>query len=446
MNHRILLLLTLTLFASAAGAATYYVDDSGSNSNPGTLASPFRTITYGLTFIDGPNDVLYVRGGTYNEQVLIWNKHGNSNEEIWIKGYNGEKPVIDGTGIGDKNLVAINESSYVYFTGFVVQNSPRAGILVWDAHHINVEWNTVKTTVRSGIHAGTDNYGNTHHIVFKGNVVSDAVRMNLPGLNPGTWVQALSCYNSHDVVMTENWVSKSYGEGIDCVTSDNCTITKNTVWDNFGVNIYLDNAQYAKVDGNFVYNTGNTQYYNNGSPAVGIAVANEYYTVQNPVTNLTITNNIVLWCKTGFVYWNSQYGGGMHYSLIANNVFYHSHSSSTRLIYIEDGTSSNVHTNNTIDNNIFYQRSGVGYAWAPTVGFTWRTNSWYGGTSGTQITGVGDVTSDPLLVNAGGWNAADYKLSSTSPLKTAGTTESAVTIDHWGTARTASYSIGAHEY
>ncbi|HEY0156149.1 MAG TPA: hypothetical protein VGF28_02540, partial [Thermoanaerobaculia bacterium] len=88
----------------------------------------------------------------------------------------------------------------------------------------------------------------------------------------------------------------------------------------------------------------------------------------------------------------------------------------------------------------------VGYAWAPTTGFTWRTNNWYGGTSGTQITGVGDVTSNPLLVNAGGWSATDYKLTSTSPVKTAGTTNSSVTTDYWGTARTASYSIGAHEY
>ncbi|HEX8254084.1 MAG TPA: right-handed parallel beta-helix repeat-containing protein [Thermoanaerobaculia bacterium] len=441
MRHPLLVVL-FTLITSAASAATFYVDDAGSDSNPGTLASPFRTITYGLTFIDGPNDVLYVRGGTYAEKVLIWNKHGSAGNEIWIKGYNGEKPVIDGTTIGDNSTVAINESSYVYFTGFVVQNSPRTGIMVWDAHHINVEWNTVKTTVRAGIHAGTDIVGTTHDIVFKGNVVNDAVRMNLPGLNPPTWMQAMSAYKSYNVVMTENWVSKNYGEGIDCIVSDNCTITKNNVWDNFGVNIYLDNAQHSLVDGNFVYNSGNTQYYNNGSPAQGIAIANEYYDVQNPATNLTITNNIVLWCNSALVYWNSQYAGGLHYTLIANNTFYHSHSSAARLVYIENDN----HDTTTIDNNIFYQRSGVGYAWAPTTGITWRTNNWYGGTANTHISGVGDVLADPLLVNAGGWNATDYKLSASSTLKTAGTTESAVTKDHFGTTRTASYSIGAHEY
>jgi hypothetical protein len=435
-------ILALCLCASAAGAATYYVDDAGSNSNPGTISQPFRTITYGLTFIDGPDDVLYVRGGTYNEQVLIWDKHGTSGHEIWIKGYNSEKPVIDGTGIGDHNSVAINESSYLYFTGFEVIDSPRTGILVWDAHHVNVEWNTVRNSWKAGIHAGTDVVGTTHDVVFRGNIVKNNVLSNAPGLDPATWMQALSCYKASNVEMTENWVSENYGEGIDCIVSDNCSITKNNVWDNFGVQIYLDNAQYALVDGNFVYNSGDTEYYNDGHPAYGIAVANEWYDVQNPVTNLTITNNIVLWTNSAFVYWSSQYGGGMHDTLVANNTFYHSDSSTARLIYIED----DAHDTTTIDNNIFYQRSGVGYAWAPTSGFTWKTNAWYGGTSGTQISGTGDVTSNPNLVNPGGWNATDYQLGSTSPLKTAGTTESAVTTDHFGNSRTTSYSIGAHEY
>jgi hypothetical protein len=438
-----LLLSLLTLFASAAGAATYYVDDTGSNSNPGTISQPFRTITYGLTFIDNPGDVLWVRGGTYNERAVIWDKHGTSTSGIYIGGYNGESPVIDGTGIGPHSTVSINESSYVTFDGFVVQDAPETAILVWDAHHITVKYCTVQNAINGGIHAGSDTVGGTHDILLKGNVVRDTVRENVPGsgLTSG-WAQAMSCYKADDVTFTQNWVYENYGEGIDCIVSDNCTITKNNLWDNKGSQIYLDNAQYALVDGNYIYNSGDSEYFRDGNPSPGITVANETYDVQNPATNLTITNNIVHRCLSGFVYYNSQYGGGLHYTLIANNTFYHSASSSYRLIYIENDT----HDTTTVSNNIFYQRTGVGYAWAPTTGFTWRTNNWYGGTSGTQITGVGDVTSDPQLVSAGGWSATDYKLTSTSPLKTAGTTESAVTIDHWGTARSASYSIGAHEY
>jgi hypothetical protein len=246
-------------------------------------------------------------------------------------------------------------------------------------------------------------------------------------------------------VFRDNYVYENYGEGIDCIVSDNCTISTNKLWDNKGSNIYLDNAQYALVDRNYVYNTGDSEYFRDGVASPGITVANETYSVQNPATNLTITNNIVQRTGVGFVYYNSQYGGGMHYTLIANNTFYQTTNTTTGMIYIEDGTNTNVHDTTTIENNIFYQGSGVRYARAPTVGITWRTNNWYGGTSGTEISGVGDVLADPLLVNAGGWSATDYKLGSTSTLKTAGTTNS-VTTDFWGTSRTASYSIGAHEY
>jgi hypothetical protein len=161
------------------------------------------------------------------------------------------------------------------------------------------------------------------------------------------------------------------------------------------------------VDRNFIYHSGDSESFRDGEASPGISVANETYTIQNPANDLTITNNIVLWCLVGFVYWNSRYGGGMHQTLIANKTFYESRSSTARLIYIEDGTNSNVHDTTTITNNIFYQRSGVGYAWAPTVGITWRTNNWYGGTSGTHISGVSDVLANPLLVNAGGWDADD---------------------------------------
>jgi len=441
----VLLTILLTFFASAAGAATYYVDDSGSNSNPGTLASPFRTITYGLTFLTNPGDTLYVRGGTYNERAVIWNKNGTSSAPIYVGGYNGELPVIDGTGIGPHSTVSINSSSYVVFDGFKVQNAPQTAILMWNAHNITVKYCTVQTAVNAGIHAGGDTVNAAHDIVIRNNTVRDTVRENIPGANPSSWAQAVSCVMANNVTFKDNYVYENYGEGIDCIISDNCTITNNKLWDNKGSQIYLDNAQHSLVDSNYIYNTGDSEYFRDGLPSPGITVANETYSVQNPATNLTITNNIVHRTGVGFVYYNSQYGGGMHYTLIANNTFYQTANTTTGMIYIEDGASTNVHTTTTIENNIFFQQSGVRYARAPTVGITWRTNNWYNGTSGTQITGVGDVTSNPLLSNAGGWSASDYQLTSTSPLVSAGTTNAA-TKDYWGTTRSGSWSIGAHEY
>ena len=45
--------------------ANFYVSPTGSDSNPGTLASPFRTISKGESVLAG-DDICFIRGGTYN--------------------------------------------------------------------------------------------------------------------------------------------------------------------------------------------------------------------------------------------------------------------------------------------------------------------------------------------------------------------------------------------
>src|SRR5262249_33755 len=61
-------------FPSAAAPPTtgnvYYVATTGSDSNPGTLENPFRTIAAGTRALHG-GDTLLIRAGTYNEQVAI---------------------------------------------------------------------------------------------------------------------------------------------------------------------------------------------------------------------------------------------------------------------------------------------------------------------------------------------------------------------------------------
>ena len=48
--------------------ANYYVSLTGSNSNPGTLNAPWRSI-FNATYISGanlhPEDTIYIRGGRY---------------------------------------------------------------------------------------------------------------------------------------------------------------------------------------------------------------------------------------------------------------------------------------------------------------------------------------------------------------------------------------------
>ncbi|MBV8515793.1 MAG: right-handed parallel beta-helix repeat-containing protein [Acidobacteria bacterium] len=448
---RIAFLTTLTLtLTTSAFAGTWYVAppaSGGSDSNPGTLASPFATITKGVSMLSAAGDVLNVRGGTYNESVTVWHKYGSSSDPIRIQNYTNEHPVIDGTGTTTNDVVVIDECSYVRFDGFEVKNGPKGGIGVWDADNVKVRWNDVHDCQNIGIGAGCTTVGTTHDITFDGNDVKRCVLSNSARTATSGWQQAMSSFKCDHVTFVNNYVHESYGEGIDFIVGDYATIANNTLYDNYSTNVYIDNGRHVTVDSNFIitgWGTNPSQYYRDGHPAGGISVANEYYEVQKPSTDLLITNNITAWTNTGFGYGDWDYGGGLHYTTIANNTFYHANTDT--ILINDDGTNETDTT--VIENNIIDAYSDHYSAEAPSAGITWRTNDWYGGLSGHTFPGTGDITSDPQLVNpSNGGGPTDYKLQSTSPCRNIGTTESLVTHDYWGTARSSgSYDIGAHEY
>src|SRR4051794_21640506 len=63
--------ITHQMAASAATQATYYVDPSGNDGNPGTITSPFRTLQHARDVVRTVNanmtgDInVFLRGGTY---------------------------------------------------------------------------------------------------------------------------------------------------------------------------------------------------------------------------------------------------------------------------------------------------------------------------------------------------------------------------------------------
>ncbi len=54
--------LLVLLGATTTEAATYYVATTGSDSSPGTLQQPFRTIVKGVSVLR-PGDTVFVRAG-----------------------------------------------------------------------------------------------------------------------------------------------------------------------------------------------------------------------------------------------------------------------------------------------------------------------------------------------------------------------------------------------
>lgn len=90
---------------SLATQASYYVSPSGSDSNPGTLAAPFLTITKARDVVRTINGSMsgdifvYLRGGTYNITSTIAfgpQDSGTNGFRIYYQAYAGETPVLSG--------------------------------------------------------------------------------------------------------------------------------------------------------------------------------------------------------------------------------------------------------------------------------------------------------------------------------------------------------------
>jgi hypothetical protein len=105
---------------------------------------------------------------------------------------------------------------------------------------------------------------------------------------------------------------------------------------------------------------------------------------------------------------------------------------------------ADAHSGNTVQNNIFSQSGGGVMHGGSAAGTLFRSNNWYGGNANAAA-GTGDVIGNPLLVNAGGLTANDYRLQALSPAIHTALDASDVSRDFWGSARTPTFDIGAHE-
>ena len=85
--------------AETAGALTYYVATTGSDSNAGTLAAPLATIQKAVSLV-AAGGTIAVRGGTYalttNIQIT---KSGTAAAPITLAGHQGERVIIDGEAL-----------------------------------------------------------------------------------------------------------------------------------------------------------------------------------------------------------------------------------------------------------------------------------------------------------------------------------------------------------
>ncbi|KAG8987108.1 hypothetical protein FRB90_003595, partial [Tulasnella sp. 427] len=152
---------TTSATATSTGSALY-VATTGSDSNPGTLASPFLTIQKGVDTANA-GTTIYIRAGTYapSSNIKIA-KNGTASARYTVKNYNGEKVIVDGdnmTGtpadlnasLADKDRGVFHINGFYWtFSGLEIINGPYA-IYSRDASYNIYENLVVHDNYESGV-------------------------------------------------------------------------------------------------------------------------------------------------------------------------------------------------------------------------------------------------------------------------------------------------------
>jgi hypothetical protein len=142
---------------------TFYVATTGSDSNPGTFAQPWRTIQHALDVLQAGQRAL-ARGGTYAESLDIA-RAGTASAPITIENYPGERPIVNGGG--QRPLEIGSTGAYLRVRGFVFENSPynSGGNIDLYGHHLDISGNEVRNAQDQGIYSAEE----SHHVQILGN-------------------------------------------------------------------------------------------------------------------------------------------------------------------------------------------------------------------------------------------------------------------------------------
>jgi len=321
------LLLSTGLFTAVVQAADFYVSPTGNDTNPGSLASPWRTIQHAAETVPAGSTV-FIRDGIYGEKVAIY-VSGNANDgPIVFKAYPGERPVIDGTGlpfdpVNSNALISIYDQSYVRIEGLTLRN--------------------LKTAVRDLVPIGILIENESSHIEIVDNVIHD-IETRFNGLDGGD-AHGIAVFGSataplsHVLISGNELFDLKLGSSEALVLNGNVTdfeVTDNVVRDcnNIGIDFIgfegtgptpaLDQARDGVCRGNLVFNIDssfNPAYSGDFTAGGGDTSAGGIYV--DGGTRILIEQNVVHHCNIGIELASEHAGRATSLITLRNNLIYH---------------------------------------------------------------------------------------------------------------------------
>lgn len=223
-----------TLLASCAPSRQLYVAPDGADTNPGTKASPFRTIAR-ADAVAPPGYTIHVAPGNYEVSAPTAHSAGivtasNGTESARIRFISdvkwAAKIIVTGTGIAWRA-----KGNYVDIEGFDISGSGRHGILA-DGANLTITNNFVHDLTISGGCNGSggsaiDTNGGPGNVLIKGNVIRN---IGYAMIGKCRTVQGIYIANPNNVVVN-NIVSGVAAVGIQqWHGATDSTIVNNTVF------------------------------------------------------------------------------------------------------------------------------------------------------------------------------------------------------------------------
>jgi len=301
-----------SVFREASGKTLTVSQDGSGN---------FTTIQ---TAIDAAQagDTVFINGGVYHEEIVIWAHSGTAESPITISGVNGATVIIDGDNANTGSSLVTIWASHVIIKNLEIRNSASVGLYAENAYT-----QVINLNVHHNQSSGIILENGASYSVVEGCSVWDNDLENENFKSTNGWGSGLSvARGSQFTVLRNNTVWNNWGEGLSTFETTDITMEDNVVYDNL-LNVYLSDTQRTVLQRNLIYSTpGNRLYSSNNQ--VGIALADETY---NPTSSdIKIVNNVVAGCTSNLNSWGGEvrstdgyYG---HYSniLVANNTFVNS--------------------------------------------------------------------------------------------------------------------------
>ena len=274
---------------SSAPAADYYVATSGSDSNPGTSAQPFRTITHAYAYA-APGVTIHVMPGTYYDYTSRWGIHlgasGTPAQPIVLHSEVRGAAIIDGQNAANRNEGFYIDGDYNVVDGFEIRNCPNGGISIWSdgnqilnnrIHH-NGNLPSPSPNGKDGIYSSHDTTGNVyqancidhngrpgsnldHGLYLCGN--NEVVLNNVLFANAATGLQVAGYTTVNNMKVYNNVMAWNGTSGIVLWQALNGVDIKNNIFyqnGRYGIFSYAATGGGVVVDNNFSYGNGSGDF------------------------------------------------------------------------------------------------------------------------------------------------------------------------------------------